>query len=107
MIRRIACTLALAACTLAPLASNASIFRRSDNAPSSATSMPKGKTVKFMLKNRTSSPMTLTVNDQPLTIAANGESEVRAIEGSDILGADHSVKLHVTRELSGNAVSFR
>lgn len=107
MIRRIACTLALTACTLAPLASNASIFHHSDNAPVAASTLPKGKTVKLTLKNRTASAMTLTINDQPVTIAANGEYELRTTEGTDIYDADHNVKLHVTRELSGNAVSFR
>ena len=107
MIRRIVCTLAVAACTVAPLTSTAmSIFGHSDTS-TAASSMPKGKTVKFILKNRTTSAMTLTVNDQPVTIAAGGESEVRAVDGTDIYDVDHVVKVHVTRELSGTAVSFR
>lgn len=107
MIRRIVCTLALTACTIAPLASNAaSLFGRSGNTAAS-TDMPKGKSVKVILKNRTASAMTLTVNDKPVTIAANGEYELRTTEGTDIYDADHNVKLHVTREMSGNAVSFR
>ena len=107
MIRRIACTLAIAACTVAPLASNAmSLFGRSGNS-ASATDAPKGKTVKVTLKNRTASAMTLTVNDKPVTIAANGEYELKAVEGTDVYDADHNVKLRVTREMSGNTVSFR
>ena len=108
MIRRFVCTLALAACTVAPLTSNAmSIFGHSDNNNAVSTTAAKGKTVKLTLKNRTASAMTLTVDDKPVTIAANGEYELRTTEGTDIYDADHNVKLHVTREMSGNAISFR
>ncbi len=107
MIRRFVCTLAIAAATVAPLTSNAmSIFGRSDsNTPSAST--PKGKTIKLTLKNKTASAMTLTVNDQPVTIAAGAEMEVKAVDGTNIYDADRNVKVHVTRDLSGTAVSFR
>lgn len=108
MIRRIVTTAALSAALVAPLAMHASIFGRSADATSSASSAPKGKMVKLTLKNRTSSPMNVFVNDQPVTIAANGEQQVKAAAGSDVLDADHTtVRLHVTSELSGNTVSFR
>lgn len=73
MIRRIVTTFALAACTIVPMSSNAvSLFGRSGGV-SAASDMPKGKTVKLTLKNRTAAVMTVVVNDKPVTIAANGE----------------------------------
>ena len=110
LIRNIVSTLALAASTLAPVTSNAaSIFGHSaatGNAPTATAS--KAKMIKFKLANKTAAPMTVLINDQAMTLAANSETPVRAAEGSDIYGDDHStVKLHVTGDLSGNTVSFR
>ncbi len=48
------------------------------------------------------------MNDQPVTIAANTAQQIKAVEGSDVLDADHTtVRVHVTSDLSGNTVSFR
>ena len=110
LLRNVVSTLALAACTLAPITSHAaSLFGRgaaNGNAPSATAG--KTKMIKFKLVNKTAAPMTVVVNDQPVTLAANSETPVRAAEGSDIFGEDHStVKVHVTGELSGNTVSFR
>lgn len=109
-VRNLVSSIALAACTLAPITSHAaSLFGRSPsngNVPVSSAS--KGKMVKFTLANKTASPMTVMVNDQPMTLEANSQVPVRVAEGSDILADDHTtVKLHVTGELSGNTVSFR
>ena len=109
MIRRLISAAALSVTLVAPLASHASIFGRNavDNTPAAAGA-PKGKMVKLTLKNKTGNAMNLYVNDQPITIAANSEQQVKAAEGSDVLDADHTtVRLHVTNELSGNTVSFR
>ncbi|GAA3756386.1 hypothetical protein [Terriglobus aquaticus] len=109
-VRNLVSTLALAASTLVPVTSHAaSLFGRtssSGNAPSVTVS--KAKMVKFKLVNKTASPMTVLINDQPMTLAANSETPVRIAEGTDIFSDDHStVKLHVTGDLSGNTVSFR
>ena len=110
LIRNVVSTLALSAAMLVPLASHAtSIF--SHNAaggitPTAAAS--KAKMVKFTLANKTATPMTVVIDNQPVTLAANSETPVRAAEGSDIFGDDHTtVRVHVTGELSGNTVSFR
>ena len=110
LIRNVVSTLALAVSTLAPITSHAtSLFGRSNaggNAPTATST--KVKMVKFTLANKTATPMTVLINDKAITLAANSETPVRAAEGSDIYGDDHStVKLHVTGELSGNTVSFR
>ena len=109
MIRRLITTAALSVALVAPLASHASIFGRSADTPSAVSSnAPKGKMIKLTLKNRTASPMSLYVNDQPVTLAANSEQQFKAAEGSDVLDADHTtVRVHVTSELNGNTVSFR
>jgi hypothetical protein len=109
-LRNVVSTLALAACTLAPVASHAaSLFGHgaSTGTPATAPAV-KAKMVKFTLANKTPVAMTVLVNDQPVTLAANSETPVRAAEGSDITDSDRStVKVHVTGELSGNTVSFR
>ncbi len=103
MIRRTASAVILAVATLAPFASHASLFGK-DNG---ATTAPKGKIVKVTLKNRTAAPMDLMIEDQPITIAANGEYELKATEGTHVYGADKSVKVLVTRDLNGTTCSFR
>lgn len=113
MIRRILTTFVLTVCTLVPMTSNAaSLFGRTNNAAASTDmpkgDMPKGKTVKLMLKNRTDAAMTIVVNDKPVTIAANGEYALKTAEGTDVYEADRTtVKLHVTGDMNGNTVSFR
>lgn len=108
MIRHIVTTFAIAACTIVPMSSHAtSLFGHSGNG-AAATDMPKGKTVKLTLKNRTAAEMTVVVNDKPITIAANGEYALKTTEGTDVYDADRTtVKLHVTNEMNGNTVSFR
>ncbi len=101
MVRRTVLALVLAASTLAPTASHAALFGHSSNTPD------RGKMVKVTLKNRTSAPMDLLVEDKPITLAANGEYELKAAEGTHVYGADKSVKLTVTRDLNGTTCSFR
>ena len=102
MLRRIVVAVILSATTFAPLASHASWLGK-DN----VATAPKGKVVKMTLKNRTATPMDLLIEDQPITIAANGEYELKAAEGTHVYGADKSVKVLVTRDLNGTTCSFR
>lgn len=101
MVRRTVFAAILAAATLAPTVSHASFFGHT------ATTPDKGKMVKLTLKNRTAAPMDLLVEDQPITIAANGEYELKAVEGTHVYGPDKSVKVVVTRDLNGTTCSFR
>ncbi len=101
MVRRTVFALVLTAATLTPTASHAALFGHS------ATTPDKGKMVKVILKNRTAAPMDLLVEDKPITIAANGEYELKAVEGTHVYGSDKSVKLTVTRDLNGTTCSFR
>ncbi|MGI4756860.1 MAG: hypothetical protein ACRYGF_08430 [Janthinobacterium lividum] len=102
MIRRTVSALVLAAATFAPFAAHASFFGKDTTGV-----VAKGKMVKMTLKNRTSSPMDLLVEDQPITIAANSEYELKAAEGTHVYGADKVVKVLVTRDLNGTTCSFR
>ncbi|MGI4852737.1 MAG: hypothetical protein ACRYF4_01670 [Janthinobacterium lividum] len=106
MIRRTVSALVLATTLFAPLASHASLFGSKDNVPTGTTTL-KGKMVKMTLKNRTTTAMDLMVEDKPVTIAANGEYELKAVEGTHVYGADKAVKLLVTRDLNGTTCSFR
>jgi hypothetical protein len=102
MIRRSVTAIVLAAATFAPIASHAfPLFGTNVNAAT------KGKVVKMTLKNKTNAPMELMIEDKPVTIAANGEYELRAPEGTHVYGADKSVKVLVTRDLDGTTCSFR
>ena len=109
MIRRIVSAAALTSCLLAPFAAQASIFGRSASDNTATNSASKGKSVTLTLKNKSASPMTVYLNDQPIVLAANGgEQKVKAAEGADIFDADRTtVRLHVTSELGGNTISFR
>lgn len=110
LIRNVVSTLALAILTVAPITSQAaSLFGHNATSHDAMTaSASKGKMVKFTLANKTANPMTVVVDNQPMTLAANSETPVRLAEGSDIYGEDHTtIKLHVTGQLSGNTVSFR
>ncbi len=104
MFVRSVSALVLAAAMFAPITSSAaSLF----GATTTTTSTPKVKMVKMTLKNRTSEPMQLMIEDKPVTIAANGEYELKAAEGTRVFGADKVVKVTVTRELDGTTASFR
>lgn len=101
MIRRTVFTLILAATTFAPLASHASFFGHT------SADTPKGKMVKVVLKNRTTAPMDLLIEDKPITIAANSEYELKATEGTHVYAADKTTKVVLTRDLNGTTCSFR
>jgi hypothetical protein len=63
--------------------------------------------VKMTLKNRTTAPMDILIEDKPVTIAANGEYELKAAEGTRVFGMDKVVKVTVSRDLDGTTCSFR
>jgi hypothetical protein len=102
MFVRTVSALVLAAATFAPIASVAA-----SPAGTTTTSNVKVKMVKMTLKNRTSEPMDLMIEDKPVTIAANGEYELKAAEGTKVYGTDKAIKVTVTRELDGTTCSFR
>ncbi len=104
MVRSIVTALILAASIAAPAVSHAALFGGHSG---SSTATPKLKMVKVTLRNRTSAPMNLMIEDKPVTIAANGEYQLKAAEGTHVYGEDKSVKLLVTRDLNGTACSFR
>ncbi len=103
MIRHIASTLILAVGIVAPTVSHAALI----GGHSGSSSTTKIKMVRITLRNRTAAPMNLMIEDKPVTIAANGEYELKAPEGTHVYGEDKSVKLLVTRDLEGTACSFR
>ena len=82
-IRNLVSTLALAACTLAPITSHAaSIFGHGAASGASVTNPAlKSKMIKFTLSNKTSAPMNLLINEQPVTLAANSQMPIKAAEG--------------------------
>jgi hypothetical protein len=102
MFRNLA-TVALAATILtAPAASFAFPFHSNTN-----SSQAKVKMVKVTLKNKTAQPMEILVEDKPVTIAANGEYALSAPEGTHIYDTNKALKVLITRDLDGNACSFR
>ena len=106
MIRRFVSTAVLAvavvAPTLIPAVSHAALFHNAN-----ATSTPKVKTVKMTLKNRTSAPMDLMIEDKAVTLAPNAEYALNVPEGTRVFGTDKEVRVTVTRDLAGTTCSFR
>ena len=92
-----------AACTLAPLASNAA-NKSEDNA---TTAQARGPMVKVTLKNRSNMSQDLTIQGKPMTLAANAETKVSVPAGTQVLGADGTVKLTIVKEYNGATASFR
>lgn len=103
MIRRTVATFVLAASTFAPIASHAfPLFSKTE------AGQGKVKMVKMTLKNKTTSPMDVMIDDKTVTLAANGgEYQLSAAEGTKVYGADKSVKVTVSRDLAGTTCSFR
>lgn len=103
MIRRSVTAIVLAAATFAPIASHAfPLFGKAE------TAQGKVKMVKLTLKNKTTAPMEVTIDEKPVTLAANGgEYQLNAAEGTKVYGADKSIKVTVTRDLAGTTCSFR
>ena len=106
MIRRFVSTAVVAAvvatAALIPAISHAALFGIGSTASSS-----KVKNVKMTLKNRTSAPMDLMIEDKAITIAPNAEYALNVPEGTRIIGADKEVRVTVTRELAGTTCSFK
>ncbi len=107
MIRRFVSTAVLAAAVVAPTLltpapANAAFFHSG-----SASNTAKVKNVKMTLKNRTSAPMNLMIEDKPITIAPNAEYALNVPEGTRVFGEDKEVRVTVTRELAGTTCSFR
>ncbi len=105
MIRPSVTAVILFAATLAPVASYAFPVNGAGNTP--ATAPVKAKMVKLTLKNTSSAPMELTINDKTMTLAANSSSTISAPAGSQVLGTDKSVKIVISDEMAGGTVSFR
>ncbi len=102
MFKRSVSALVLAAATFAPIASHAFPIFGTNNAAAA-----KVKMVKMTLKNKTSQSMDLMIDDKPVTIAANGEYQLKAAEGTKVYGADKTLKVTVTKDLDGTTCSFR
>jgi hypothetical protein len=102
MFVRTVSALVLAAATFAPIASPAAALFGHGNG-----SYAKTKMVKMNLKNATSTPMEILIEDKPVTIAANGVYALEAPEGTRVFGTDKVVKVTVTRDLDGTTASFR
>lgn len=102
-MNRINIALVLAACTLAPLASNAA-NKSEDNA---TTAQAKGPMVKVTLKNRSSMSQDLTIQGKPMTLAADAEMKVNVPAGTQVLASDGTVKLTIVKEYNGATASFR
>jgi hypothetical protein len=95
--------LVLAACTLAPLASYAATSE--DNNANIAQA--KGPMVHVTLKNRSNLTQNLLIQGRPVSLAANDEYKVEVPAGTQILGADNTVKLTVVKEYNNAVASFR
>ena len=92
--------LALAGCFLAPLASFAA-----ENVPT--TSPAKGPMVHVTLKNLSNLTQNLVIQGRPVSLAANEQYTVEAPAGTQVYGADNTVKLTLVKDYNGAVASFR
>jgi hypothetical protein len=100
---------ATAFCLLAP---SAGAFAQAAPAPSAQTqNAKKGKTVKFTLKNATSTPMDLKSGDEPLTLAAGQSRSMKVAPGTKIVKASttepETLVTEITDDMSGVTVNVR
>ena len=100
MIHRSLTTLALAGCMLAPLASFAA-----ENTPSTAPA--KGPMVHVTLKNLSNLTQNLIILGRPVSLAANEQYMLEAPAGTQVFGADNTVKLTIVKGYNGAVASFR
>jgi D-alanyl-D-alanine carboxypeptidase len=105
MIRRSMTVLALAACTFAPLAFAAA--KPATSADNNANIAPaKGSMVHVTLKNRSNMTQNLTIQGRQVVLAANEQQVVDVPAGTQVLGADKTVKLTIVKEYNGAVASF-
>ena len=102
-MNRISTAIVLAACTLAPLAMNAATHSEDNGTIAQA----KGPMVKVTLKNRSNTSQDLTIQGKPMTLAADSEMKVSVPAGTQVMGADGTVKLTIVKEYNGATASFR
>ena len=93
-------TLALAGCMLAPLAS----FAAENN---TNIAQAKGPMVHVTLKNLSNLTQNLIIQGRPVSLAANESYKVEAPAGTQVLGADSTVKLTIVKDYNGAVASFR
>ncbi len=104
MIHRSMTVLALAACTFAPLASFAASSSAADNNANIAPA--KGPMVHVTLKNRSHITQNLTIQGRQIVLDANEQKQVEVPAGTQVLGADKTVKLTIVKEYNGAVASF-
>jgi hypothetical protein len=109
MIHRSITTLALAACILAPVASFAATSSADkSSADNNANIAPvKGSMVKVTLKNRSNLTQNLVIQGRPVSLAANEDYAIQVPAGTQVMGADNTVKLTIVKEYNGAVASFR
>jgi hypothetical protein len=107
MIRRFVFTAVLAVAVAAPTLLVPAISHAAFFHSGAASTSSKVRNVKMTLKNRTSAPMDLMIEDKPITLAPNAEYALNVPEGTRVFGADKEVRVTVTRDLAGTTCSFR
>ncbi len=100
MIHRSITTFVAAACLLAPLAS----FAAENNANIAPA---KASIVHVTLKNRSNMTQNLVIQGRPVSLAANQDYAIEVPAGTQVYGADKTVKLTVVKEYNGAVASFR
>ncbi len=100
MIHRSITALAAAVCMLAPLAS----FAAENNANIAPA---KTSIVHMTLKNRSNITQNLVIQGRPVSLAANQDYAIEVPAGTEVYGADKTVKLTVVKEYNGSVASFR
>jgi hypothetical protein len=107
MIHRSVTALALAACIFAPVASFAATSSPSSAENNANIAPAKGGMVHVTLVNRSNLTQNLIIQGRPLSLAANEQHAVEVPAGTQVMGADNTVKLTIIKEYNGAVAAFR
>ena len=100
MINRTIPALVAAACLLSPLAS----FAAENNANIAPV---KGSIVHMTLKNLSNLTQNLVIQGRTISLATNQNYAIEVPAGTEVYGADKTIKLTVVKEYNGSVASFR
>jgi hypothetical protein len=107
MMHRSMTVLALAACICAPLASFAATSTNSAADNNANIAPVKGQMVKVTLKNVGSSTQNLSIQGRQVVLGTGEQQQVEVPAGTQVMGADKTVKLTIVKEYNGAVASFR
>lgn len=104
---RVLTAVVFTACTLVPLAAHAADKNVATEKSAKTVAPVKGQMVHVKLKNRGTQTQNLVVDGKAITLATEQEYALAAPEGTQVMGADNTVKATIAKNMEGATVAFR